>query len=393
MNNFLENKIDPKLGLSESEFLGLKKYREIEILLKKFPLNKKFLSEKELTKNECHNVLRNNIRMTEKDWDLLTILRLFDRATFEHSLGAFIIVRDKIENNSKSGIKIKKGIEDELGDIEIFYRACLFHDIGKISIPKLILKNSLNDKDWALRFYKSIKKQKNKICFTTKKYLKIHNIFHFTDKLAYAESPDEILKILKTKKIRPVQVVPLKHGISKGELRRLKKEYNISSDVTLSDVVRLHEKESFNVLYNLGYKKEAFIAGSHGDGGHKSDKNIFKTHSVTKTDSGMSDIIDLIYLADVQEALGSDRYYHKAFTKLKIMSILITDVESGIIDKSLACLWVGNELKNLKNNKDFQESIRQIGRSYKKLNKKEKDFYDDLALVENFLESICVTSK
>ena len=393
MNNFLDNKDEIEFGLSESEFLGLKKYREIDILLKKFPLNKKFLSEKKLTKKECHDILKGHIQMTEKDWDLLTILRLFDRATFEHSLGAFIIVKDKIENSLKNETTIKEAIESEVGNINVFYRACLFHDIGKISIPRLILKNSLNDKEWALRFYRSIKKKKNKICFATKKYLKKYNLFHFADKIAYADNPNEILKILKTKKLRPVHIVPLKHGITKRELRRLKKEYNIEGDITLSEVINLHEKESYNILYKLGYKKEAFIAGSHGDGGHKNNENISRAHSSIQIGSRMSDIIDLIYLADVQEALESDRDYHKSFTKLKILSILVSDVEVGIIDKSLAYLWIGDEFPKLKNNKDFQESVKKIEKSINKLNEKEKDLIDDLRLVNNFLESNCIIAK
>jgi hypothetical protein len=390
MSNFLDNQNISKIGLSESEFLGLKKYKEIEIILKKFLLKGKFFIEKELTKKESENILNGYIKMTEKDWDLLTILRLFDRQTFEHSLGTFIIVKDKIENVLKNKTMLKEGIKNEVGDISIFYRACLFHDIGKITIPKLILKNSLGDKDWSLCFYKIIKKQKNKINFATKRYFKKHSIFHFVDKIAYADSPNEILKILKTKKLRPVQVIPLKYGISKKELKRLKKEYGIEGDVTLMEVMSLHKKESYNILYNLGYKKEALIAGSHGVGGQGENINISKAYSSIRIGSRMSDIVDLIHLADVQEALGSDRYYHKSFTKLKIISVLVSDVERGIIDKSVAYIWIGDEFEKLKKDKSFQDQIKKIEKKLENLDDKEKDIVDDLRLIKNFIESICL---
>jgi len=336
MNDFLDKNNILNSGLSESEFLGLKKYKEIEYILKKFPPKGKFFIEKELTKKESKDILDNFIKMSEKDWDLLTILRLFDKETFEHSINSFVILKNKIESLSAEAKKYKKELESELGDLGVIYRACLFHDIGKIKIPKFILKNSLSDREWALRFYRIIKKQKNKICFTTKKYFKKNNIFKFIDKIAYAKSPDEILRIFQTKNIRPVQVVSLKYGINKKELKRLRKEYGIEGDISLADLMSLHEKESYTILNKLGYKKEALIAGSHGE---QRNTNGFKTN-LSPT---MNDINNLIYLADVQEALGSERYYHKALPLSEILLIFISKVDEGLIDEPLLRFWIEDE--------------------------------------------------
>lgn len=391
---FLKKKIETaRNGLDESEILGLKKYKEIETLLRKFPYNGKFIEEVKKIKKECSDVFNGFIEMNEKDWDLLTIICLFDRQTFEHSVGAFIILKEKIENPLKNGIILKKGIEDEVGDINIFYRACLFHDIGKITIPKFILRNSLTDKDWALSFYKSIRKQKNKISFSTKRYLKKHSIFHFVDKIAYAESPNDILKILKSKRLRPVQVIPLKYGISKKELKRLKKDYDLEGDFTLFELMNMHEKESYNILNNLAYKKEALIAGSHGRGGKSNLGNISNAHSSIRIGSRMSDIVDLIYMADVQDALGNDRYYHKSFTKLKILSFLVMDIKNELLDAPISFLWIEDEFEKLKKEKDFQEMLKKIKTNKDEFNEKELDIIKDLKIVNDFLSSLCVVAK
>ncbi|MDA3839859.1 MAG: HD domain-containing protein [Patescibacteria group bacterium] len=380
-------------GFNESEILVLKKYKEIDEIFKKFPYNGKFQEEKIITSKKCRDFFSSSIKMNEKDWEILTMIRLFDEQTYEHSVGAFMIARDKIENALENGSIIKKGIEDEVGNIEIFYRACLFHDVGKTTIPKFILRNDLTDKDWAERFYKAMKKQKNKLCFTTKKYLKKYNIFHFADKIAYADSSNRILEILGEKKIRPAQVFPIKYGASKGELKRLKKDYNIDHDVSLKDLMHSHEKESYNILFLLGYKKEALIAGNHGHGGHTFSDNVSRAYSSMRVGSRMSDIVDLIYLADIQDSLGNDRYYHKSFTKLKIMAFLVDDVDRGIIDKTVGCLWVGDEFEKLKKDKKFQETVKSLDKNIDDLNEKELEIVKDLKLVKNFLESLCILEK
>ncbi len=382
-----------KNGLEESEILGLRKYKEIDILLKRFPYNGKFLEEIEKTKKECVEIFRDSIKTTDKDWDILTLIRLFDQQTYEHSIGTFIIAREKIENALENGVVIKQGIEEEVGEVSVFYRACLFHDVGKITIPKFILKNSLTDKDWALRLYRAMKKQKNKLCFTTKKYLKKYNIFMLADKIANADSPSEILDILKSNKLRPVQIIPLKYGISKRELKRLKRDYRFESDVSLTDLMQVHEKESYNILNSLGYRKEAVIAGNHGNGGQLGLGSKSKAYSSIRMGSRMSDIVDLIYLADVQDSLGNDRYYHKSFTKLKILAFLVSDTRRGVIDKTVSCLWIKDEYEKLKKDKKFQDKIKSIDKKNDNLSEKEEDIIKDLKMLNDFLDSICVIAK
>ncbi len=385
---FFQKKEKTKVGSDNLEILGLKKYKEIQILLRKFPLNNKFINEVEKTKDECGNIFDSYISMSNKDWNILTILRLFDRPTFEHSIGSFLIVKEKIDNNSSKKFSIKKIILEEVGSMDIFYRACLFHDIGKIVVPRFILANSLTDKDWVLRFYREVKKQKNKICFTTKHYLKKYNIFHYADKIANAENPEEILKILKENNLRPVNVFPLKFGISRRELRRLKKDYGFEGDMTLTDLIKIHEEESYNILKNLGYEKEAQIAGNHGNGENINLGNGPHLRGSLKISSRLSRIIDLIHLADIQDALENRRYYHKEFTKLKIISILAQDAKKGIVDKNLTCFWVSDELEKLKQDKEYLEKIKKIENKNEKLKKEEEEMKKDLIIITDFISSV-----
>lgn len=385
---FFQKKKIIKGEINNLEILGLKKYREIEILLKKFPLNSRFIEEVQKTKKECENIFDSYINMSQKDWNILTLIRLFDRSTFEHSVGSFLIVKEKIENFSDDVFSIKKSIIKEVGNMDVFYRACLFHDIGKIAVPKFILANSLTDKDWALNFYKGIKKQKYKLCFTTKRYLKKYNIFHYANKIVASKNAEEILNILKENNLRPVNIFPLKYGIGKKELGRLKKDYGLEGDLSLTDLIKIHEEESYNILNNLGYRKEAQIAGNHGNDKNSNFDNNFYSNISLKIGSRLSKIIDLIHLADVQDALENRRYYHKEFTKLKIVSILAQDAQKGIVDENLACFWVSDELEKIKQNKEFFEKFEKIKKENIKLNKEEEDMKRDLKIINNFILSI-----
>jgi len=383
--NFLnrKNKNICEEGLKESEILGLKKYREINWLLKKVPFNGRFQKEKSKIKKECKEIFNNSFQINEKDWDILTVLKLFDRETYEHSIGVFLLASEKIKLSFWNDVQVKQKIEEILGEIDIFYRACLFHDIGKIVIPSFILKNSLSDKDWVFRFYRIIKKRKNKISFSAKQRFKKYNLLHFFDKIVYANNPKDILKIFQDKNLRPVQIIPLRHGISRWKLRKLRKDYGWEGNISLYELIKIHEKESYNILLNLGYKTEAFLARHHSIDSQEKNYNLrlFSDENFTE-----SSIASLIHLADIQDALENDRYYHRAFSKLDVLVLMINDFQKKNIGKKIFHLWMNDEFSKLKKDNKFQKKIDKIRNKRNRITKKESKILSDWCFINDFFK-------
>lgn len=77
--------------------------------------------------------------LDERSWNLLAFLDVFDPHLLEHSLKTYEIAKHKVEKELLHGIVLARAFEREGVQLEEFYRTCLLHDIGKITIPYEVL--------------------------------------------------------------------------------------------------------------------------------------------------------------------------------------------------------------------------------------------------------------
>jgi hypothetical protein len=301
----------------------------------------------EKTKNTYGNRLRlDNFIMDEQDWEMLSVLGLYDMDTLEHSIRtfelAYHIVTHPFQESSGETVVFADFLSQPGASVSLtqFLRAALFHDIGKIVVPREILHNALDDEEVLVRMLPE---------------------GTLTDK---EEGKKAILQMLYANGIRPIDITPIKEIFPEEKYTELLcslEKRGFSEKSTLKDVIRTHEPESKRILTSLGYQTEGELAGRH----HNYEK---EEHRHTVNVSGhLVGIADLIRIADVTDALRNARWYKKPLAELDVLFILTQDALAGKIDSHLAHLWVKDQYAELQkkdglviDGDEKQEEVRAI---------------------------------
>ncbi|MCK5460347.1 HD domain-containing protein [Candidatus Parcubacteria bacterium] len=282
--------------------------------------------------------------------ELLTIQELHDPNTAEHGVKTYQIAKEKVEKALSGNIVLSRIIEEEGVEIERFKFACLTHDIGKIEIPHFIIKNTIKKNEWDKIFIDIIKQEQ-----ITKEMLAK---FDFEPKSN--PNKDELLARMKEKNLRANQIVPINMAISKEEAKELEEKWNISTDISLMDIIDKHAEFSERILREKGFPVVAEIAGQHH---HKKDEESYPVAISSLQIS--ADMADILHLADVKQALeGHRQYQQEEYSEIKVVKILIEHAYEKKIGKEIAYLWIKDEYEKLKkqdalNNLDFKEKKMQ----------------------------------
>jgi hypothetical protein len=315
---------DNELSLSHAEEIaGEGKYENI---IKKLRGSDVFSLYCEKIKNDYNNrLLSKGFLATDTDWEMLSVLGLYDQNTLEHSIRTFELAHEVITRPFSEpfcGTIVFQNLFQGSGVfLEQFLRAALFHDIGKIIIPRDILRNTLDDEEVLVKMFPDQNLEKNN--HTTK----------------------AILQTFSEKGIRPIDIVPVKEIFQKEKYTELfcsLKQHGFPETATLKDIIRLHEPESKRILESLGCQVEAELAGYHHN--YKNEKHTYILRVL-----GMSfGLADLIRIADVTDALRSVRWYKKPLSDIDVLFFLAKDAEAGKINSHVAYLWIKDQYEKLR---------------------------------------------
>lgn len=318
--------IDERSVIHAEEIAGEGKYEDI---IEKLRANGALSACVEKIRSEYGARLAlDNFVMTDRDFEMLTVLGLYDRSTVEHCIRTFELAYRIITHSftdTAGGIIV---MGDFLGETEVsleqFLRAALFHDIGKVIIPREILHNALDDEEVLTKM--------------------------FPEENLDAEGEHVkkmMVQALYDNGIRPIDVVPLREIFTGEQYAHLLcglEKRGFSETATLKDVIRMHEPEGQRILTFLGYKTEGELAGHH----HNYEKEFYS--HIMQTPYGAFGVADLIRIADVTDALRSVRWYKKSLSELEVLFILTKDAEAGKIDSRLGYLWVKDQYAEFRKN-------------------------------------------
>ena len=286
---------------------------------------------------------------TGHDWEMLAILYDYDKETAQHSVEVFHLTREKIDKEMASWIILSEGFPSDSGiSRDCFLRACLFHDIGKLTVPKEVLTNHLSDIECAWILYEN-KEQARELLH--KKGI-VEDIFSNLTSHGFIK---KILQALHTKNLRPQSIIHLNMMIPSDKIDTVNKKlkpYGLTADNTLLEIMSMHEGASFQILTSMGFAKEAELAGSH----HSRNRNSTNTIKVGSPPMTVN-LSDIIHLADVEQAMGSKRYYKTQESQLAVLSSLVDHAERGFVSKEITRLWVSDELHTLQENKTYRTAI------------------------------------
>lgn len=304
-----------------------------------------------------------------KDLEMLTIVRLFDNKTFSHSIDTCLTARKKIDRSLEGGFSFFDVIRAEEVSIEQFMRACLFHDIGKIIIPHFLLNSNYTDENWAQAFSHMPKWRMRWIIMKHK--------LAVPKKLL--DDPESLMEFIIKKRIRAVKFVPISLLFSKKQIRDLNTD-GFHDGMSFLKIIQAHEKESSKILEFMGYATEAKIAGAHHNYEKESKlKQNGKPNYIIKK-SNLS--ADILHLADIQEAMKSNRPYLTQRPIFRTLAFMVDNAEKGLVDCRIVYIWIKDELEKI--DKKYIESVMKCDENYSDYENL-KDRKEELIIIRKFI--------
>ncbi|MEK7460195.1 MAG: hypothetical protein AAB628_01450 [Patescibacteria group bacterium] len=274
--------------------------------------------------------------MTAKDWEMLAIMDCYDERTADHCVETFRIAEDRIDRFKAGDRKFSKLIENENVPLAEFFRACLFHDIGKCCIPRSILNNHLSDDDFG-----------NQLCHDILRGGKaeiLADIENVTGQkfIRMSENDAPLREYLLENHIHTMRYVPAVEMLDKNDINIARERFpSIDiSKATLADLLEPHEEASEKILIAEGFEIAGHIAGRH----HNYRKLDMRFPVSTEVLGVTIALEELLALSDIKQALSSKRSYKNALSTPLILRNLIVEAERHEISFIITSLWVEQEL-------------------------------------------------
>jgi hypothetical protein len=327
--------------------------------------------------------------LEEMDWEALTMLKLYDKRTFEHSINTYAILKTKINAIKHDDRTLAEIIVQEGYSLEELLRAALLHDVGKIKIPIAVINNPITRGEWREIFEEQeiIDQKAQLIKLLGKKEWEdpdaLSKIAALRDEDEVNALPDDeydedkknrileearhdILAYIDKQLIPATQLVPIRKGMSKENIQALK-DRGFDPDEALGSIMRRHEKFTGDVISHVAaeqdknsdhrYSEEALykiieLATHHHN--YDRDEKFLAEHPATATSLNISTrLASLISMADLKEAMESHaRAYRKGEADMmEIFREFIIHAERGFIDKHYTALWLESDLKELEQEK------------------------------------------
>lgn len=291
--------------------------------------------------------------MTPDDWEMLTVMDCFDEHTAHHCVATLHIAKERIGSFKAGDKTFSELIINENVSLEDFYRACLFHDIGKCHIPRSILNNKLSDHEFDDQFCIDVLDKGQK------------NILNEIEQLTgnkFTEDPlrsnDEALhEYLRENHIHTMRYVPAREILNDEETHLVKERFpEIDLETaTLAKLIEPHEKESEEILKEHGFQISAEIAGMHHN-----YRKFNKRFPIGAEVLGVAGALEeILALSDMTQALTARRSYKIALGTPLVLQSLIIEAERHEISTVITSLWVKQELdlipNDIKNNYNQEE--------------------------------------
>jgi len=292
-------------------------------------------------KERCESILSKNLSLRLSDWEMLTVLELYDVDTFEHSLrvheAAVTALERPLTLDNGAPFHLHEYLAEEGVTKHDFIYAALFHDIGKTMIPYCILKDTTTKEEFDRCFCDYATQE-------GEEWLRAVGIDSATDATTALEE-------LYTQHRRPIDVLPLQKVLKAEVFATVQNTYpylNISDKTTFREVMMLHEKESERILRKCDQEVSATIAGQH----HNYARLPLVYPRSTSTlrlarVNAHSKLSDILHIVDVSDAIKNTRSYKNAQSDYLVLHELIVDTNAGAIDPRIAHAWVRAEYENI----------------------------------------------
>ena len=302
---------------------------------------------KEMIDRHAKHFETKGFSMEKDDWDMLAILDLYDSATFEHSLRTFDIAHDMVTKTligpRGESIRLQIFIQHEGVSLHQFLRAALFHDIGKVAIPREVINNDFTDSDMDALLLRMAHNGRAGEIFSL---IGCEHDRDFRD--------EDVLAKMHSAGYRAVDLVPIDEAFPQDQYPEIINAIDargFSRKQTLKSIIQHHESETANILGDDTVVAD--LAGHHHNYAHERSKRRISIDTLkmsTKIDEFA--LMHLLTIADETDALRSARSYKEGLSDLDILAELIHDAETGHLNKAIVYLWISNEYPEYQAKKD-----------------------------------------
>lgn len=291
--------------------------------------------------------------MTPEDWEMLAIMDCYDKSTADHCVETYRIARDRIERFTMGDKKFSEMIEGEGIPLSEFYRACLFHDIGKCCIPHSILHNHLTDAEFGKQLCEDV--------FLGGKKEILADVEAAAGEKFEGEwgNSEELQEFLKTHHIHTMRFVPVREVLSEEDIAVVAMRFpEIDLETaTLADLFVPHEEESERILKAQGCSTAADIAGKHHN-----YRNLSVRFPITTGTLGVSAALEeILALSDMEQAMSGRRAYQKrslvsgeSLPMSIILCDMIAEVQTRNMNPVITTFWVTQELATISEEERLQ---------------------------------------
>lgn len=269
-----------------------------------------FESQKRRIERLYGDRLRNIPFLSKDDQEMLTILELYDTGTFEHSLHVFETIFEKLESRREIGVFLRDHITREGISRNDLLRAALLHDIGKVTIPKEVLRDTTSDEEWMMLA---------KVILDPRGYETVERIME--------QNP----------RLRGKDLIPFSFAIPPALAESLR-DRGIDPDQPLGVIVGKHAVRSGETLRAYGFPVAAEIAESHHDRPMSEEPRRVSVSSLR--------IAKILRLADIFCAIRDPKRTYRSGSPLETALFVIEkEAALGALDQKTTDIWVADELR------------------------------------------------
>lgn len=300
-------------------------------------------------KERYESMITVDLSLRPRDWEMLTILELYDVETFEHSLRVYQSAVAALERpltlDDGSPLQLNEYLAEEGVSKRDFLYAALFHDIGKTMVPYRILKDKTTKEEFDLCFCDQVTER-------GEEWLQAIGVDSTAD-------ATEALEELYKQHRRPIDVLPLNEVLDAETFLELQARYpqlHLTEETTFREVLMLHEKESERILKQYGEIISGTIAGQHHN--YAMQPLVYPRSTSTlrlARAEARSKVSAILHIVDVSDAIKNARSYKEAQSDYRVLFELMADTNAGKIDPSLAHAWVRAEYESLIGNEEAKQ--------------------------------------
>lgn len=283
-----------------------------------------------------------DLKMSNDDWAMLTVLELYDIQTADHSVRVLENAYEAINKplslgDNQEPFFLSSYIAEEGVTVDEFLHAALFHDIGKTVIPHIILRDKTTHTEFDELFCNHLQDCNHDW---------LNNIG-----ITNLDNPTEALNELHNKNKRPIDILPLHTIISPEDFVNLQQNFpyiNITPETTMREILELHEAESERILRVAGLEVSGIIAGQHHNYANKPLTYPRATSALRISRTSARNLLaNIIQIVDVSDAIRSSRSYKTAENEFTVLEELVSEAEAGRLDATMAQAWIKTEYQNI----------------------------------------------